>query len=352
MEKIRKMLRYTDNKIIIIAVATLVIIVVVITALLIFNKPDDLKVSGLNNERSDQTTIEESDETNRSSNISLEDKLDQTFHKEFGEGLDTKELKEMRKFTGRVIKQPVEEVEEVGNGLFDLIDKDSNIEYDGDGNKIEIKEANDNKFDDPLLKMSNKAVLYKIQMYINGEIKNNGYLSLLTKSKTDKEHVEERNVSYSVTLASAKESVSYIHYYNRIIKQTNSDNKALLASWDKVYKEVVKYKEIIDNINSIEDVPTYREDLNKLKLVSVTDSFVREALKYIGDYNPYEESEEVKEDEKTGDLVENKGDLVENTGDLVENTGDLVENNVLNIENKDKIVDDTLIEEGEKDDTQ
>ena len=282
------------NKNNVVLITTVVVVVVIVTSIVVFlvsNNPDKMQLSGLNNKANNQNETLANGGTSGDGNISLNDKLDRTFHNEFGDTLDTSSLKEMDVFTGNVIKQPEEKIIEVE----EQYDEEGNIlneQYDEEGNLIEVETLPDNEFDDPLLKEPNEAILYKIQMYISGEIKNNGYLSLLTKSESEQQYISERKISYDIALNSARESASYIHYYDRIIRQTNADNKELLASWDKLYKEVVKYKDIIDAMTRVEDISTYREDLNKLKLVDRADSFIMEALKYIGDYNPFEESTE------------------------------------------------------------
>lgn len=274
----------------------MVVIVTSIVVFLVLSNPDKMQLSGLNNKTNNQNETQANGGTSGYGNISLNDKLDRTFHKEFGDTLDTSSLKEMDVFTGNVIKQPEEKIIEVE----EQYDEEGNIlneQYDEEGNLIEVETLPDNEFDDPLLKETNEAILYKIQMYISGEIKNNGYLSLLTKSESEQEYISERKISYDIALNSARESASYIHYYDRIIRQTNAENKELLASWDKLYKEVVKYKDIIDTMTGVEDISTYREDLNKLKLVDRADSFIMEALKYIGDYNPFKErTEDINEE--------------------------------------------------------
>ena len=287
------------NNVVLITTVVVVVVVVIVTSIVVFlvsNNPDKMQLSGLNNKANNQNETQANGVASGDGNISLNDKLDRTFHKEFGDTLDTSSLKEMDVFTGNVIKQPEEKIIEVE----EQYDEEGNIlneQYDEEGNLIEVETLPDNEFDDPLLKEPNEAILYKIQMYISGEIKNNGYLSLLTKSESEQQYISERKISYDIALNSARESASYIHYYDRIIRQTNADNKELLASWDKLYKEVVKYKDIIDTMTGIEDISTYREDLNKLKLVDRADSFIMEALKYIGDYNPFEErTEDINEE--------------------------------------------------------
>lgn len=292
------------NKNNVVLITTVVVVIVTsIVVFLVLSNPDKMQLSGLNNKTNNQNETQANGGTSGYGNISLNDKLDRTFHEEFGDTLDTSSLKEMDVFTGNVIKQPEEKIIEVE----EQYDEEGNIineQYDEEGNLIEVETLPDNEFDDPLLKEPNEAILYKIQMYISGEIKNNGYLSLLTKSESEQEYISERKISYDIALNSARESASYIHYYDRIIRQTNADNKELLASWDKLYKEVVKYKDIIDTMTGVEDISTYREDLNKLKLVDRADSFIMEALKYIGDYNPFEErTEDINEEslnEETG----------------------------------------------------
>lgn len=280
------------NKKIAIAVTAAVLVLTIVVYLLL-NNPDDMKISGLNTGDGRTRQAQDAGDGRYENNMTVQDKLDITFHKEFGEKLDVEStFKEMDVFSGKVIKQPVEQIiedEQIEEQLEEY-DEDGNLierEYtDDDEENKDVEEINEynNEFNDPLLEKSSEEVLYKIQKYIGGEIINNGYLSVLTKKYSD-----SQTVSYKITINSAKRSASYIDYYDRVIKYTNAENERILLIWSDLYTEVVKYRDIINKIADSNDLPAYIDDLNKLKLVEKADKFIEEAVKYIGDYDPLAE---------------------------------------------------------------
>lgn len=264
---------------------------------------------------------------------SLTDRINKTFHKEFGERKNEDLLKVREQFTGKLIEQPLDlEIE-------DNLDLDDGIIGDDDGiigddDEVEDIEKGDeeiwdNVFIDPLLKKSKPGIIYNIHGYINGEIKNNGYLSILTLSRSEDEFRSVNRLPYSVILTSAKSSVSYIHYYDNVIEQISTGDEELRNSWKRVYAELVKYKAIVDKIDTIEDLPTYIGKLNNLKLVSEVDLFIDNTLKYIIDYDPLLE-------EYYGTMEEN---IIDGIIEDEENSSDNLQDGIR--------IDEKDIEEGE-----
>ena len=292
--KLKEWLKYNNlGKRNTLLLALFLFIFIITSILIIISKPDltkQLKIPSIinnNSEKRENTYLESQDRT----------KTNEIYLEEFGSKADPNKLVDYSENSGVMFEPHAETMYDdywANRGLFDT---DENL--DGNENSLdnqeeppdwmiawglaESKETNTEEvsgnimtYDDPIYDKNNSQILQEISRYIERDIKNSGYIAILA----DREGYDSdigMYVNYS------KKRISYLGYYDNVIKKTNSNNTEIMEAWKELYEELDKYSNIIKGIESIQDLESNREKLVELKLINKADKFTQTANKYIVD---------------------------------------------------------------------